>query len=185
MSDSIIHKKNLTMKTKRKSASAKPEVLKYFKPNLTNDTLGKKSNFITLSTSFLTTDMIPLPSKLRFVLQPNFSLIEKLRKPLLLPLDSIEVDDVLKQIQQQYENLHIKKTRKPKILKVTKSEKQRAMIANFVDNQIKDFAWMADQVGLTRQQVRNIALNYSKTDQIEKNKAGRKPKLGEDQKVLW
>ena len=54
------------------------------------------------------------------------------------------------------------------------------MIANFVDNQLKDFAWMADQVVLTRQQVRNIALNYSKTDRIEKNKAGRKPKLGED-----
>ena len=95
MSDSKIHKKNLIMKTKKKSASAEPEVLKHFKPNLTNDTVGKKFNFITLCTSFLITDMIPFPSKLKFVLQPNYSLIEKLRKPLLLPLDSIEVDDGL------------------------------------------------------------------------------------------
>ena len=112
-----MHKKNLTRKTERKSASAEPEVLKHFKPNLKNDTLEKQFNFITLFTSFSTTDMIPLPSKVKFVLQPNFSSIEKLRNHFCFLLTQ------LKLMMSNSKNLHIKKMRKPKILRVTKSEK--------------------------------------------------------------
>ena len=83
-------------------------------------------------------------------------------------------------IKLQYDNLHPQKKRKAKLEKITRSNRQRLMIANYIDNQVNDYKWIGEQVGLSRQQTRNIAIHYQKTSLIEKSKAGRKSKLTEE-----
>ena len=70
-----------------------------------------------------------------------------------------------------------KKERKHKINKISKSNQKRHMIANYVDNGVSNYSWIAEQLNLERQNVRNIVIKYLETGIFEEEKRGKKRKL--------
>ena len=84
--------KTTTSKTKARAASAEPEVLKRIKICPKQDVFESQFNFKTPSTSFLIPETTPLPQSLKLILQSSYNLVEKSRKPLLLPIEMSEID---------------------------------------------------------------------------------------------
>ena len=58
------------------------------------------------------------------------------------------------------------------------------MIANFIDNGVSSYSWIAEQLNMERQNVRNIALKYLETRVFEEEKRGKKRKLDSEYSIF-
>ena len=85
---------------------------------------------------------------MKLQIQPQFSMIEKSKKPLLIPINENNISDTLLRIQIRYHALYKKKKRIPKMNVISKLDKKRLMIANYIDNGLSNYAYIAEQLNM-------------------------------------
>ena len=95
---------------KRKAQSAEPELIKHSKKiNLISQKEKDVFSFKTKSTHFIMPSKPLKNDSLKLNLQPQFLMIEKSKKPLLMPIDEKDTSDTLLRIQIKYNALYKKK----------------------------------------------------------------------------